>query len=91
MDDVPSEVTIGELYRYLQAMEKRVNDQFISVGARFDKLQFVNKETYNVQFTSLEERVNILEEAKTWFGRTLVAAFVFPILVAAIVTLLVTR
>ena len=84
MDD---DVTLGELWRGMIALERRMTDGFSEVNRRFDHLEFVPRETYNL----LAERVQKIEDAERWRNRTLVAAFLFPCIVTLITALVVTR
>lgn len=83
------DVTIGELSRRLTDLNARIIDGFNHVNNRLDTLQFVSRETYTIQMGNVIDRVNALEEAKRWTIRTFVAAFIFPVLVAAIVGLMI--
>lgn len=85
------DVTLGELSRALAALEGRMNDRFGRIDRRLDDMQFVPREIFNVQMKTLEDRVDILEEAKKWIVRTLVSAFIFPVIVAAFLAAVVTR
>ena len=86
-----SDITLGELSRNMSQMERRLDARFVEINSRFDKLQFVSREVYEVQIKQLREQVEELVEAKKWTIRTFVAAFVFPVLVAVVVALAVTR
>lgn len=85
------EVTLGELARNLRAMETRVNEKFTNINQRLDNLQFVPRREFDIQIKALGEDVKELRESKQWMQRTLVASFLFPVLVAVIVALVVTR
>jgi hypothetical protein len=86
-----SDITLGELARNMAQMERRLDARFVGLDARFDKLQFVSREVYEVQIKQLVDEVEALKEAKKWTVRTFVAAFMFPVLVAATVALVVSR
>ena len=86
-----SDITLGELSRNMSQMERRLDARFVEINSRFDKLQFVSREVYEVQIKQLREQVEELVEAKKWTIRTFVAAFVFPVLVAVVVALAVSR
>ena len=90
-EDSITPVTLGELARGLLALEGRINEKFAEIGRRFDTLQFVPRETYDLKVKTLEDRLGQLEERNRWLARTAIAAFVFPVLVAIIVGLVVTR
>ena len=86
-----SDITLGELARSMAQMERRLDARFVEINGRFDKLQFVSREVYDVQIRQLQERIDALEESKKWTVRTFVAAFLFPVLVAVVVALAVSR
>jgi hypothetical protein len=75
----------------MAAMERRIDAQFSNVQTRFDGLSFVSRDVYERDRTEDRRRITELEDAKQWMGRTLVAAFLFPTLVAIVVALVVTR
>ena len=85
------EITIGELSRTIAAMDARMGAQFAAINGRLDGLQFVHRETYAVQMGAVNDRLDTIEERLRWTGRTFIAAFVFPVLVAIIATLVAIR
>lgn len=91
MSPAEENVTLGELSRALGALERRMEQGFEHINHRFDRMQFVPREVYEVQARQLIERLDALEEAKKWTVRTLVASFAFPMLVAVLVAVVVTR
>ena len=91
MSTPPDDVTLGEIFRGLGSLEGRMNEKFAQVHRRLDNLEFVPRGEHNLQVKELGERISDLEDAKKWTSRTLVAAFLYPLLVAAVVALVVTR
>lgn len=85
------EVTLGELSRVIGSLEIRINDQFGSINRRLDNLQFVSRDVYTVEVGTLVKRIEALEEAKKWTFRTFVGAFLFPVLVALVVAMVVVK
>jgi len=85
------DVTLGELARRLSSMETRIDVKFGDVNRRLDNLNFVSQDVHALAMKSLTERVEMLEESKRWTARTLVASFAFPVLVALVVAMVVTR
>lgn len=85
------EVTIGELYRSISALDGRVSAQFESVNRRLDSLQFVHRETYAAEMTALRERVDTTEEKLRWMSRALVTSFAFPVMVALLLAVVLSR
>jgi hypothetical protein len=55
-----------------------------------DNLEFVPRGEYELQITNLRSDVRELEEARKWFARTLVAAFLFPLLIVLVTYLMAT-
>lgn len=84
-------MTLGELGRRLDRLEDSLNSRFGEVTHRLENLQFVPRDTYLVQMNALTERVESLEQAKTWFSRSMVVAFLFPVAVAIVVALVLTN
>ncbi len=89
--DPAESVTLGELSRSLAGLERRMDAGFGAIGRRLDNLEFVPRGEHNLQVKELSDRVKDLEESKKWTSRTLIAAFLYPVLVAAVVALMVTR
>lgn len=85
------DVTLGELGRRLEALERRFDLRATELGDKIDSLQFVHRETFEAKHGALETRVKDIEEAKTFFARSLVVSFVLPILVALILAVALTR
>lgn len=89
---MPAEdITLGELSRGIVALEKRLGEQFASVNRRLDNLQFVSRDVHDEQLRQVNQRLDDLEESKKWTGRAFVAAFIYPLLVAAVVAAALTR
>lgn len=84
-------VTLGELGRRLSGLERRFDARAQELGDKIDKLQFVHRETFEAKHGALETRVNKLEEAKQFFGRSLFVSFILPIVVAVILAVVLTR
>lgn len=91
MTDDQDAVTLGELSRRLAAHERRMDQRFDTVNRRLDALQYVGKETYELQVSQMNQRVEALEEARRWTVRTLVAAFLYPLALALVVAIVMTR
>lgn len=85
------DVTLGEISRGLASLEGRMSEKFAQVNRRLDNLQFVGRDVYDVQVRQLIDRIEDLEDARRWTARTLVASFLYPVLVAAVVALVVLR
>lgn len=86
-----SDITVGELGRSMNQMERRLDQRFEEINRRLDNLQFVPREVYETQSRQMKEQIDELLEAKRWTVRTFVAAFLFPVAVAIIVAVTVTR
>lgn len=87
MDDL----TIGELGRRLDGFERRIEQRLNSIDRHIESLQFVHRDTYNVEVGNLARRVDDLEESKRWFARGLITALLFPVLVAIILAVVLTQ
>lgn len=85
------DVTLGEISRGLVALEGRMNDKFNQINHRLDTMEFVPRGEHNLQIKELSDRLADLEENQKWNRRTLVAAFLYPVLVAAVVALVVLK
>jgi hypothetical protein len=79
-----SPLTRGELWRWLEAFERQQVERDTRLEHRLDKL--VSKD----KFDALESRVDDLEERGKQHGRMFVGAFLYPVLVAIIVALVLT-
>lgn len=80
-----NDITLGELSRVISALKQDISGQFAQVNRRLDNLQYVPRDVYQVQIQQLTDRVDELEESKRWQVRTLVASFLFPVLVAVVI------
>jgi hypothetical protein len=98
----PDDVTLGEIARNVAALRADMGETFVAfrtdmrdglagVNRRLDTLEYVPRGEHNVEMREMKARVTDLEEARKWVGRTLVASFLFPVLVAAVIALVVTR
>lgn len=74
------DVTPGELGRRLDRIERKI-----------DNLQFVRRDVYDVEMSSVKARLDDLEEGRRWAFRGIVTSLVFPVLVAVILALVLTR
>lgn len=81
-------VTLGELSRSLAGLERRIETRFDHVNQRLDSLQYVSKGEHELQIGQLRERLDELEESRRWTVRTLVAAFVYPLLLALVIAVM---
>lgn len=84
-------VTLGEVARALEGLESRMNLGFEQMNRRLDSLQYVPRGEYEIQINTLQSDIRELADSRRWFGRTMVAAFLFPLLIAVIVALVVTK
>ncbi len=86
-----NDVTLGELARRLSSMETRIDGKFGDVNRRLDGLTFVGQDVHALAMKQVTDRLELLEESKRWTTRTLIASFIFPVMVAVLVALVVTR
>lgn len=85
------DVTLGEISRGLVALEGRMNEKFNQVNRRLDTMEFVPRGEHNLEVNELKARIGVLEDHRKWMSRTLVASFLYPVLVAAVAALVVLR
>jgi hypothetical protein len=51
---MPDDITMGELARRLDRMESRMDTQFAGVHRQIEGLQFVNRDTYEVEMSAVK-------------------------------------
>lgn len=88
---MPDEISLGEVARRLDRFERSVDQQFTGVHRQIESMQYVSRETYEARHKALSARVEELEDSKRWFSRGLVVSFVFPVLVAIVLALVLTK
>lgn len=92
------DVTIGELMRRLDAMERRMDQRFASASRQIESLQFVGRDHYEVAHQALADKVELLterldrsDEEKSRLRLAVLGSFVFPILVAILLAGLIVK
>lgn len=85
------DVTLGEISRGLTSLEGRMNVKFNDLNHRLDTMEFVPRGEHALVVDELKSRISVLEDGKKWISRTLVASFLYPLLLAVVVTLVVTK
>jgi hypothetical protein len=75
-------VTLGELSRRLDSMERRFDTQFGKLGQSIDALQFVHLEQYRAERDSDRRRLDDLEDSHRWVVRAVVVSILFPLILA---------
>jgi hypothetical protein len=85
------DVTLGEIARNVASLRTDMGEKFAGVNRRLDTLEYVPRGEHNIQMREMADRIAAVEEWKKWSSRTLVASFLFPLLVAAVVALVITR
>lgn len=83
------EVTIGELARRLDGLERSIGRQFDSVTRQITSLSFVSRDAYEAQREAIMERLIELEEGRKWMARAVITALLFPVITAIIIVLVV--
>jgi hypothetical protein len=83
-------ITIGELSRTVASLEKRMDVGFDQVNKRLDALQFVGREAYTIENAQVNKRLDAIEERGRWWGRSMVAVVLLPVL-SSFLTLMVVR
>jgi hypothetical protein len=86
---VDDPVTLGELSRRLDAMERRFEGEFGKLGRSIHDLQFVHHDQYRAERDALVHRVAELEDAHTWIVRAVIASILFPLIVTVIGVILI--
>lgn len=84
-----ADVTLGEIARNVAALRSDMGDRFAQINRRLDNLEYVPRGEHNLQVKELADRITDLEDAKRWIARATVVSFLFPVLVAAVVALVV--
>jgi hypothetical protein len=87
MNDDP--VTLGELSRRLDAMERRFESEFGKLGRSIDSLQFVHHDQYRAERDAIVHRVDELEDTHKWIVRAVVASILFPLIVTIVGVVLI--
>lgn len=82
---VDEDVTMGEVWRKLQAVESNMADGFKRIDRRFEEMAFVRVDVYASDQRQVVGRVNTIEEGLKWLRRT-----VFAALIAGLAPLIVT-
>lgn len=85
------EVTLGELGRRIDALEKRYTDGQKDLSRQITELQFVHRETFEVEQRQTTTRLDAIEERLRFYGRSLFVSFGLPVLVALILAVVLTR
>lgn len=85
------DVTLGELYRGMAALEGRINKKFDEIGATIGALQFVTRDVYDIEIKQLKDELAEIQDDRKWSRRVIVASFLFPVLVAIATGLVFTR
>jgi hypothetical protein len=75
-------VTLGELSRRLDAMERRFDAEFGKLGRSIDALQFVHLDQYRAERDSDRRRLDELEDSHRWLVRAVVVSILFPLILA---------
>lgn len=88
--DFTTEVTIGELARGMDALERRMREGFLALQRSIDALSYVHVDRYEADQRAAERRISELEERSTWLSRAVAGALIMAVISAA-VGLLVAR
>lgn len=74
-------ITLGELSRRFDSMERRFELEFSKLGRSIDGLQFVHLDQYRAERESDRHRIDELEDTIKWLVRAVVASILFPLIV----------
>lgn len=85
------DMTLGELSRRLDAMERRLEAEFSKIGRSIESLNFVHIEQYRAERDALRSDVADIRDNLKWIVRSVVAALLFPLLVTIGVAIVVGK
>lgn len=62
----PNDITLGEVYRYLLAMEQRTLQQLQAIDDRMSRTasEYLRQDIYETKHAALQERVRVLEQER---------------------------
>lgn len=84
-------ITLGEIWRRLDSLERRFDVRATELGNKIDSLQFVHKDTYEAEKHADRTRLDAIEERLRFYGRTMFVQLGLPILVALILAVVLTQ
>lgn len=86
-----SDVTLGEVYRRLTAVEHSFTNGFNRLGDRIDRLEFVHRDVYTADINTIRARLNELEDDKKWTRRALLTSLLLPVIVGLVLAALMLQ
>lgn len=81
-----SEVTIGELARRLESLDRAMGQGFSRIDRHLESMQFVHRETYSAERAAIINDLSELKDKMKWISRT-VAGSLITAVTAAIVAI----
>lgn len=85
-----NDITLGEITRRLDRMEKSTTEGFRAIEAKLERLPFVTLDKYTPEREALVSRLDTLEERAKWVSRTIAGAIV-TMVASVILTLIAAR
>lgn len=92
------DVTIGEVARGLEKLEARLSERITLVAAQIDRLQFVPRDTFEARTAAQTDRMDALEarmdrrdDEQSRLRMVIVGSFIFPIIVAVVLAMVVVQ
>lgn len=86
-----SDVTLGEVFRRLTSVETKFDAGITRLGDRIDRLEFVHRDVYTADMTTIRSRLDELEDDKKWTRRALLTSLLLPIVVGLILAALMLQ
>lgn len=76
------EVTIGEVWRRLEGLERRIDSGFSRLDRSIDALQFVHQDVYASNQRAIWDAINETKGKITWVTRTVAGALIVAVITA---------
>lgn len=84
------EVTLGELARRIEAMERRIDVRFSVIDRRLESLQFITADRYNAEQIAVHAEIAEIKDKIKWVSRT-IGGVLITLVSSAVLTLLAAR
>lgn len=70
------EITVGEIWRRLDSVERRIETGFSRLDRSLESLQFVNQDVYHSDQRALWAAIKDIQGKQTWVARTIAGALI---------------
>ena len=84
------EPTLGELWRRMVDIERRIDNGFSGINHQLESLQFVHRDLYESNQKAIWQAISELKDKSTWLFRT-VAGTLITLAIGAFVALVIAR